>query len=112
MVAGASSADSAVSPCSGEGDGGRGVDGEVWAGGRADGGGDIGGSQGSLGDVVTLVGRVVGMDLDVLTMRNAGAGVFVDAVDVSGLDDAALDLRLRLVGEARNRLDGFFARQA
>ena len=49
------------------------------------------------------------MDLDILTRRNAEAGVFVDAVDVSGLDDAALDLRLRLVGEARNRLDGFFA---
>ena len=52
------------------------------------------------------------MDLDFLTRRNAGAGVFVHAVDVSGLDDAALDLRLRVVGEARDRLDGFFARQA
>ena len=47
------------------------------------------------------------MDLDVLTRGNAEAGVFVDAVDVSGLDDAALDLRLRSIGEARNRLDGF-----
>ena len=58
-------------------------------------------------DAVSLVGRVVDMDLGLLTRGNAEAGAFVGAVDVSGLGDVALDLRLRVVGEARNRLDGF-----
>ena len=57
-------------------------------------------------DAASLVGRVVDMDLSLLTRRNAEAGVIVDAVDVSGLDDAALNLRLRLVVEPRNYLDG------
>ncbi len=36
-------------------------------------------------------------------------GVHIDTVDVAGLDDAGLDARLRLLGSARNRLDGFLA---
>ncbi len=39
----------------------------------------------------------------------AGSGVRVEVVDVAGLDDAGLDARLRLLGSARNRLDGFLA---
>ena len=49
------------------------------------------------------------MESGVLTSRNAGVGVCVDAVDVSGLDDVSLDARLRLIGRARNQLDGFLA---
>ncbi|WP_419923849.1 HNH endonuclease [Candidatus Poriferisocius sp.] len=49
------------------------------------------------------------MESGVLTRVNAGTGVRVDAVDVAGLDDASLDLRLRLIGRSRNRLDGFLA---
>ena len=49
------------------------------------------------------------MESGVLTRQNAGSGVHVDAVDVAGLDDAGLDLRLRLIGRARNQLDGFLA---
>lgn len=44
-----------------------------------------------------------------LTRGNAKTGVYVNAVDVAGLDDASLDLRLRLIGRARNQLDGFLA---
>ena len=49
------------------------------------------------------------MDSRALTCGNAGGGVHVDAVDVAGLDDVALDVRLRRIGQARNRLDGFLA---
>ncbi len=49
------------------------------------------------------------MESGVLTRENAGSAVYVDAVDVAGLDDAGLDLRLRQIGRARNRLDGFLA---
>ncbi|MCY4133672.1 MAG: hypothetical protein OXG30_01990 [bacterium] len=50
------------------------------------------------------------MDCGVLTRENAsGSRIFVDAVDVSGLDDSALDARLRQIGQARIRLDGFLA---
>ena len=49
------------------------------------------------------------MESGVLTRENAGMGVHLDAVDVAGLDDAGLDLRLRQIGRARNRLDGFLA---
>ena len=45
----------------------------------------------------------------VLTRDNAGIGVRVDAVDVSRLDDAGLDARLRLISRARNQLDGLMA---
>ncbi len=44
-----------------------------------------------------------------LTRGNARVGVHVDAVDITGLDDASLDLRLRLIGRSRNQLDGFLA---
>ncbi|WP_419917645.1 HNH endonuclease [Candidatus Poriferisocius sp.] len=61
------------------------------------------------------------MELGVLSRENTyvgerpaaacgvGSGVHVDAVEVVGLDDAGLDLRLRLIGRARNRLDGYLA---
>lgn len=51
------------------------------------------------------------MDSGVLTRGNAAVenSVFVDAVDVSGLDDSALDARLRQIGQARNRLEWFLA---
>lgn len=49
------------------------------------------------------------MESGVLTRENAGSAVYVDAVDVSALDDASLDLRLRQIGRARNQLDGFLA---
>ncbi len=49
------------------------------------------------------------MESGTLTRGNAKTGVRVDAVDVAGLDDASLDLRLRLIGRARNQLDGFLA---
>ncbi|MCY3911595.1 MAG: hypothetical protein OXF99_08765 [bacterium] len=49
------------------------------------------------------------MDSGVLTRGFARTGVYVDAVDLGGLDDASLDLRLREIGRARNRLDGFLA---
>lgn len=42
-----------------------------------------------------------------LTRGFAGVGVYVDAVDLGGLDDASLDSRLREIGRSRNRLDGF-----
>jgi len=45
----------------------------------------------------------------VLTRDNAATGVHVDVVDVAGLDDAGLDLRLRQIGRGRNQLDGFLA---
>ena len=49
------------------------------------------------------------MDFGAVTCGNAGNGVHVDAVDVAGLDDAGLDARLRRIGQARNRLEGFLA---
>lgn len=49
------------------------------------------------------------MEFEALTRVNARAGVCVDAVDVAGLDDDSLDLRLRQTARARNRLDGFLA---
>ena len=51
------------------------------------------------------------MKSGVLTRGNAvnQCGVFVDAADVSRLDDTALDTRLREIGRARNKLDGFLA---
>ena len=49
------------------------------------------------------------MESGVLTSRNAGGAVHVAPVDVSGLDDASLDLRLRLIGRACSQLDGFLA---
>ena len=49
------------------------------------------------------------MKSEVLTRGFAGVGVHVDAVDLAGLDDASLDLRLREIGRARNRLDGLLA---
>ena len=49
------------------------------------------------------------MNYKAVTCGNAGDGVHVEAVDVSGLDDAALDVRLRRIGQARNRLEGFLA---
>ncbi|MCY4194320.1 MAG: DUF222 domain-containing protein [bacterium] len=49
------------------------------------------------------------MESGVLTRGNAGIGIHVDAVDVAGLDDVSLDFRLREIGRARNRLDGFLA---
>ena len=51
----------------------------------------------------------IDMDSGVLTRGFAGVGVHVDAVDLAGLDDASLDSRLREIGRARNRLDGFLA---
>ena len=49
------------------------------------------------------------MDFRAVTCGNAEGGVHVEAVDVSGLGDAALDVRLRQIGQARNRLEGFLA---
>ena len=49
------------------------------------------------------------MEIGAVACGNGGGGVCVEAVDVSGLDDAALDARLRLIGQGRNRLDGFLA---
>ncbi|MCY4036849.1 MAG: DUF222 domain-containing protein, partial [bacterium] len=49
------------------------------------------------------------MESGVLTRENAGIGIHVDAVDVAKLDDVSLDFRLREIGRARNRLDGFLA---
>ncbi|WP_419849076.1 HNH endonuclease [Candidatus Poriferisocius sp.] len=49
------------------------------------------------------------MESGTLTRGNAKTGVHVHAVDVAGLDDASLDLRLRQIGRARNQLDGFLA---
>lgn len=49
------------------------------------------------------------MTIGAVTCGNVGGGVRVDAVDVAGLDDAGLDVRLRLIGNARNRLEGFLA---
>lgn len=49
------------------------------------------------------------MESGVLTRGNTGVGVHVEAVDLAGLDDASLDLRLREIGRALNRLDGFLA---
>ena len=49
------------------------------------------------------------MDIGAVTCGNAKGGVHIEAADVSGLDDAALDMRLRRIGQARNRLDGFLA---
>ena len=47
------------------------------------------------------------MDSGTLTRGNREIGVRVDPVDVTGLDNAALDVRLRLIGQARNQLDGY-----
>ena len=41
--------------------------------------------------------------------EGSGSDVFVEVADVMGLSDADLDARLRLIGDARNRLDGFLA---
>ena len=60
-------------------------------------------------DDVTGVCRLVGMESGTLTRGNASTGVHVDSVDIAGLDDASLDLRLRQIGRARNQLDGFLA---
>ena len=60
-------------------------------------------------EAVTGVGKLVDMESGLLTRGFTGTGVHVDAVDVSGLDDAGLDLRLRLIGRARNQLDGYLA---
>jgi len=49
------------------------------------------------------------MDSRSVNCGNGGGGVHVDAVDVAGLDDAGLDARLRLIGQGRNRLEGFLA---
>ena len=49
------------------------------------------------------------MAIEPLTRDNSVTGVHVDAVDVGGLDDVYLNLRLRLIGRARNQLDGFLA---
>ncbi len=49
------------------------------------------------------------MESGALTRGNAKACVRVDTVDVAGLDDVSLDLRLRLIGQACNHLDGFLA---
>ncbi len=51
------------------------------------------------------------MESVALTRGNAKIGMHVDAVDVAGLDDASLDLRLRQTGRARNQLDGFLAEE-
>lgn len=47
------------------------------------------------------------MQSGALTRGNAKIGVRVHVVDVAGLDDVSLDLRLRQTARARNRLDGF-----
>lgn len=44
-----------------------------------------------------------------LTRENASTGVHIEAMDITGLNDASLDLRLRQIGQARNQLDGFLA---
>ena len=44
-----------------------------------------------------------------MTCENAGDGVHGDAVGVAELGDAGLGKRLRLIGQGRNRLDGFLA---
>ena len=51
------------------------------------------------------------MNAGVLTRENVAVegSVIVDSVDVSGLDDSALDARWRQIGQARNRLEGFLA---
>ncbi|MCQ3810880.1 MAG: HNH endonuclease [Acidimicrobiia bacterium] len=49
------------------------------------------------------------MDFGAVTCGNGGGGVCVEAVDVASLDDASLDARLRLIGQGRNRLEGFLA---
>ena len=49
------------------------------------------------------------MESGTLTRGNARVGVHVDAVEITGLDDASLDLRLRQIGRALNQLDGFLA---
>lgn len=49
------------------------------------------------------------MDFGAVTCGNDGGGAHVEAVNVATLDDAALDLRLRLIGQGRNRLDGLWA---
>ncbi len=49
------------------------------------------------------------MDFRAVTCGNAGNGVHVEAVDVASLDDAGLDARLRLIGQGRNRLEGYLA---
>ncbi len=43
------------------------------------------------------------MAFGVVTCGNGGGGVCVEAVDVSGLDDAALDVRLRWFGYGQLR---------
>lgn len=60
-------------------------------------------------EAVTGVGTMVGMESGLLTRGNSTRGVHLDAVDVAGLDDVSLDLRLRQIGRARNQLDGFLA---
>ncbi|MXW42083.1 MAG: DUF222 domain-containing protein [Acidimicrobiia bacterium] len=49
------------------------------------------------------------MDSRLLTRENSTTGVHLEAVNVAGLDDVALDLRLCQIGRARNQLDGFLA---
>lgn len=49
------------------------------------------------------------MESEALTRGNARADVRIDAVDVAGLDDASLYLRLRQTVRACNQLDGFLA---
>ncbi len=49
------------------------------------------------------------MDFGAVTCGNGEGGICVEAVDVASLDDASLDARLRLIGQGRNRLEGFLA---
>lgn len=49
------------------------------------------------------------MDFGAVTCGNGGGGVCVEAVDLAALDDAGLDARLRIIGQGRNRLEGFLA---
>ena len=49
------------------------------------------------------------MDFGAVTCGNGEGRVCVNAVDVGGLDDAGLDARLWLIGQGRNRLEGFLA---
>ena len=72
------------------------------------------------GYVVTGVDRMVGMTCGTLNRENTVGGVDatgIDAsvlapVDVTALDDEVLEARLRQIGRARTRLEGFLAQVA
>ncbi|WP_419918875.1 DUF222 domain-containing protein [Candidatus Poriferisocius sp.] len=62
---------------------------------------------GSGGSAAVAGGSGSGLGGQAIAENGPGSGVHVDGVDVAGLNDAGLDARLRLIGDAHNRLDGF-----